>query len=362
MAHFLLLAMVLQMTDNRSPIAADETVRFFPTYAKQADDGSWEFRVRGWIFEPEADSLKRRALVAGFEKLFDVGDDAAAAEIFRARMAPFLVDNERNKAIAIQVGARQHPVGVSAENGHFEGTPKLSAEDVAKLRKESAIVPLQGQPGTEYLEFKAVTASGDERTFLGQVFLIPPTGVSVISDIDDTIKITEVGSRQKLLQNTLFKPFEAVPGMADLYRRWAADGVAFHYVTASPWQLFEPLCGLCGPKGFPTGSWDMKLFRLKDSTAFDLFRTPEEYKPEIIERIVRDFPRRKFILIGDSGERDPEIYGGIARKYPEHIERILIRSVTDDLPQGERYQAAFTELPSERWQVFKTPDEIKPLR
>jgi phosphatidate phosphatase APP1 len=211
------------------------------------------------------------------------------------------------------------------------------------------------------LEFEAVMPAGDERRFRGDVLLIPPTGVSVISDIDDTIKITGVGDRNKLIENTLFKPFEAVPGMAEVYRKWADDGLAFHYVTASPWQLYEPLCGMCGPKGFPSGTWDMKYFRWKDSTALDLLKSPEKYKPEIIERILADFPRRRFVFVGDSGERDPEIYGAIARKHPRQVERILIRSVTEDKPDGERYHAAFANVPAGRWQVFEKAEQIKPV-
>ena len=52
-----------------------------------------------------------------------------------------------------------------------------------------------------------------------------------------------------------------------------------------------------------------------------------QYKTGVIERILADFPRRRFLLVGDSGEQDPEIYGAIARKHPEQVERIFIRNV-----------------------------------
>ena len=70
-------------------------------------------------------------------------------------------------------------------------------------------------------------------------------------------------------------------------------------------------------------------------------------------------PLVDFILVGDSGERDPEIYGAIARKHPKQIQRIFIRSVTDDAPDGDRYKSAFAEVPPERWQVFKKPEDIQ---
>jgi phosphatidate phosphatase APP1 len=359
MSLLLSIAIVCQMASAESQIAADETVCFFPTYARQTDDGkAWQFRVHGWIFEREADSPKRRGLLAGLEKLLDLDDDPKTAEIFRARAAAFLVDNERNKAISIRIGERQFAAGISDENGHFESQVTLSGDELAALRSQNGTLVKNEKSGGERLKYQAVAANGDERAFRGEVLLISPTGISVISDIDDTIKITEVTDREKLIRNTLLKPFQPVPGMAELYRDWAERGAVFHYVTASPWQLFEPLCCLCEPKGFPHGTWHMKLFRWKDSTALDLFKSPEKYKPEIIERILADFPKRRFILVGDSGERDPEIYGAIARKHFAQIERILIREV-NVVPQPARYDAAFADLPLDSWQVFKEPSEIR---
>ncbi|MCC7084451.1 MAG: DUF2183 domain-containing protein [Pirellulales bacterium] len=363
MSWLLTIAIMCQMVENKSPIAKDETVCFFPTYATQSADGTkWQFRVHGWIFEAETESLKRRALLTGLEQVFGVDEDATASEIFRSRMAPFLVDNERGKKISIQIGERQLVTGVSNENGHFETSVTLPAPEVDRLRSHGTASRLSTKGPFAQLVFEAVMPFGDTRHFKGEVILIPPTGVSVISDIDDTIKITGVGKGKKLIENTLFKPFEPVPGMAEVYRRWADDGAAFHYVTASPWQLYEPLRSFCGSKFFPAGTWDMKLFRWKDSTAFDLLKSAEHYKPAIIERILADFPKRTFVLVGDSGERDPEIYGAIARKHPRQLERILIRSVTADRADGERYKAAFADLPADRWQVFERSDQIAEIQ
>src|SRR5690625_5563263 len=75
----------------------------------------------------------------------------------------------------------------------------------------------------------------------GWIRLLKPEGVSVISDIDDTIKITDIpAGRSVVLENTFFKPFQAVPGMAERYQEDGAE-VAFHYVSGSPWQLYRPI-------------------------------------------------------------------------------------------------------------------------
>lgn len=64
---------------------------------------------------------------------------------------------------------------------------------------------------------------------------------------------------------------------------------------------------------------------------------------------------RTLILVGDSGERDPEIYGNVARLYPKRVGRIFIRAVKGEKPDDERFQKAFKDVPREKWLVFTDP-------
>ena len=64
---------------------------------------------------------------------------------------------------------------------------------------------------------------------------------------------------------------------------------------------------------------------------------------------------RTLVLIGDSGERDPEIYGFIARKYPKRIHRIYIRAVKGEKTEDKRFSKAFEDIPKEKWLVFTDP-------
>ena len=182
----------------------------------------------------------------------------------------------------------------------------------------------------------------------------------MISDIDDTIKVSEVADRKALLRNTFLKPFEAVDGMAAVYRLWNTEAKAqFHYVTASPWQLYPALSEFIRSNRFPAGTFDMKSFRWKDRKFWNLFKSPEPYKRRVIEPILNAFPQRRFVLVGDSGERDPEIYGALAREHPDQVVRILIRDVTGENSDDARYRKAFKAVPSERWQVFRNAREIE---
>jgi phosphatidate phosphatase APP1 len=109
---------------------------------------------------------------------------------------------------------------------------------------------------------------------------------------------------------------------------------------------------------FPTGAFYLKDFRWKDRTALSLFADPEKYKPKLIEPLLKKFPQRQFVLVGDSGERDPEIYGALARKFPDQIKHIFIRDVTPQQTGKERYRTAFRNLAAEDWTVFREPGEL----
>jgi len=79
----------------------------------------------------------------------------------------------------------------------------------------------------------------------------------------------------------------------------------------------------------------------------------------VIEPLMKQFPKRQFILIGDSGERDPEIYGELARKFPAQVSHIYIRDVTGESADSARYAEAFHDVSRVKWQIFREPGEIK---
>jgi phosphatidate phosphatase APP1 len=110
--------------------------------------------------------------------------------------------------------------------------------------------------------------------------------------------------------------------------------------------------------GFPAGSLHFRPVRLTDRTVAAMFKSPREHKLKTIGGLMREFPRRRFILVGDSGEEDPEVYGEIARAYPEAVVRILIRNVTSENRSANRFAEAFRQVPPARWEVFERPEEI----
>lgn len=160
----------------------------------------------------------------------------------------------------------------------------------------------------------------------GIVNLVEPTGISIISDIDDTIKDTQILSgARKVLSKTFFEPPTDVSGMADAYMSWYLQGASFHYVSNSPFQLMPMLDKFLRDAQFPPGSMHLR----DDSKLLSrLVETPGQAKRDAIIRILQDFPQRKFVLVGDSGELDLEIYTRLATEYPDQIIKIFIRDVT----------------------------------
>lgn len=155
----------------------------------------------------------------------------------------------------------------------------------------------------------------------------------VISDIDDTIVWTHVGNRRRMLWTlarsnaATRKPFV---GVAALYRA-LHDGVAgdegnpFFYVSSGPWNLYPSLVDFLRINGLPRGP----LF-LKDWGRHTLseWRDHGTHKLASIREILAAFAHLPFILVGDSGEQDPEIYREVVREFSGRITAIYIRSVS----------------------------------
>lgn len=179
-----------------------------------------------------------------------------------------------------------------------------------------------------------------------EVEMIEPTGVSLISDIDDTVKHSAIASGAKeIFRNTFVRELGEliVDGVAEWYSKLVNMGVEFHYVSNAPWQLYPLLDRYFKMVGLPPGSFHMKQY---SGMLQGIFEPAAEKKKIPLERILRDFPDRRFILVGDSGEADLEVYTDIALANPGRILGIFIRDVTTPNPKK------FFEKSFDHW---KTP-------
>lgn len=326
-----------------SPIKPDEEVILFPTVARfDTDSGAWIAPVHGWIFEPEENSPWRRKAIRSFGQSLGLNESELSDPSFAKRARYFVVDNERGKSVPVTAdGTSARLMPLSGANGHFQG----------ELALPSTVRPDAAGRTT----IRAITRDNDARRFEGSVFLLPEKGLSVISDIDDTIKSTGVGDDMTVVRNTFNGAFKPIGGMPELFNRLRKLNATFHYLSAGPWQLYPSLSEFITTSGFPEGSFHLRDIRFKDTSAFELFRTPEGFKRSQLELFFRTFPGRTYVLIGDSSELDPEIYGDVARAFPNVRIHIIIREHTDS-PAG-RYVKAFAGL-EDRGVVVTTAGEI----
>jgi phosphatidate phosphatase APP1 len=191
------------------------------------------------------------------------------------------------------------------------------------------------------------------------VQLLEHEGVSIISDVDDTLKHSNVPDRRDLFRNTFVRDFVAIPGMPELYQACAERGTAFHYVSASPWQLYEPLAEFWRDQGYPQGSVHLKRFRLRETARKLRKMSPQKaHKRAAIEPILAAYPHRQFLLVGDSGEQDPDIYADFLRERPQQVAHVWIRSIRGRALEQERLTNVFAGCPAGRWTVYEHPREI----
>jgi hypothetical protein len=334
----------------RSSLHADEVIDFFPVAARwDAAKECWQTEIHSVVYEPELNSLKRRALLALLTNILDLDSDQAQSELFKTRTRHFLVDHERGKKVRIRLLEQGFNVGESEANGHAAG--KIEFKFPAAVDSKAPAAPA-------WHSFTAELSKGDARKFEGHVQCVPPRGVTIISDVDDTIKISDVTNRKELVKNTFVRPFRAVPGMATQYQAWEQRGAVFHYLSASPWQLYLPLEEFRQAEGFPRGVWSMKHLLLTDRSAIDFFMSQEVYKTTLLRAIFAEFPERVVVLVGDTGEQDPEIFGALARDFPKQVLRVFIRESQTIAADPARFAQAFDKLPPDVWHVFTKSEEL----
>ena len=331
-----------------SNLKSDETLIFFRSDAYlSTKDNMWHIPIHGWVYERENSWFQKNLFTKILQYKYDLTIEEDSSSIFNQRAGLLLADNERNKSIIITVGDKAFSLAKSEANGHFNDEIILSENEVKKFSAENRIT------------YTAVLPQNDKRKFFGSSQLIEPEGLSVISDIDDTVKITGVGKNKTLLESTFYQPFEPVPGMAQVYQYWQSKGASFHFVSSSPWQLYSELLSFTESQGFPWSSFYLKNIRFKDATIFNLFKSGLETKPSQIEVLLEQYPKRKFILVGDSGEQDPEAYTLMYERYPKLIAGIYIRNVTGANLTDLRFAALLQRLPANTLHLFSSPMEIQ---
>ena len=333
-----------------SDLEPEHQVTLFPSLGYyDSQRGCWRAQIHGRVYSAGPVPLGRRLLLKGLRRAMNAAPEQLASDTFRQRIDGFLTSPEGRRRIVLEIAGERHQIRRrSRRNGAFWGWINLPSRTAYPSHSWTETVHL----------CRADNAVRPAGTVAGTLFLVQPQGVSIVSDIDDTIKLTETTSKKRMLANTFLHPFAAVQGMPELYQHWQQSGCDFHYVSRSPWELYEPLAELCSSSGFPAGSMHLRYFRVSDEVTKRLRPVRHSAKAGIIAGLLKRMPRRQFVLVGDSGEKDPEIYGFLADRFPEQVAAILIREVDDARPAGAcgGWRSLATAA---RLVVYRLPEEIR---
>lgn len=172
----------------------------------------------------------------------------------------------------------------------------------------------------------------------GRVFI--PSGLCrcvVVSDIDDTVMRTGVANKVRMLWRLFVEDAEsrvAFPGVAALYRALYAGSTGDQanpmiYVSRAPWGLYDLLTEFFTLHGIPVGP----ILFLREwgvSWRSPLPRKAEDHKRDIIGNMLALYADLPFVLIGDSGQHDPEVYARIVADHPGRVSAVYIRNVSRD--------------------------------
>ncbi|CAG8530699.1 1138_t:CDS:2 [Diversispora eburnea] len=312
----------------------------FPTYATKHiyKDGSdspiltdeWNIRIRGWAYSAPKSTRTRSLFLGLTSRVTGIQKTDASYEILESRTSLFWANNiddkeftakiigltDSNKMslegdpndLSIEHLKEMSSIKISPLTGNLSGYLTIKQSIVDKwLRQEESNAQAvgkffqnligKGNNKIQLLKIQSVCDDEKSHTTYGVVNLIGPKGFSVIS-----------------------------------YNK----SVAFHYVSNSPWQLFPMIGSFFNTYHFPPGSAHLKFYDGIFKSARNQRDQPMASKFMYIRELLKDFPERKFILIGDTGELDPEIYTTIARENPDRIIKIFVRDVTTahvkDLP------------------------------
>ena len=190
--------------------------------------------------------------------------------------------------------------------------------------------------GQHAVKVFAIDESGNKIACgLGTLMVPHVTQYGFISDIDDTVLVSHSATIFKRLRVLFTKNPQTRSAFEEVsahYRMLSATHTTpdvpnpFFYVSSSEWNLYDDLVDFFRDKQLPEGAFLLSQVK-KWYQLFKTGKTKHEGKLVRVYRIMKAFPKQKFVLLGDNSQSDPMIYEMIARKYPERIVAIYIRNI-----------------------------------
>ncbi|KAL9602093.1 MAG: hypothetical protein Q9219_002089 [cf. Caloplaca sp. 3 TL-2023] len=356
--------------DDSQVSALPTSVLNIPSYGNWTDQG-WNLRFRGNVYkQPNTTEGKLNDLANIF--LVDTSaeelppDQARQARNLTAGIFVLQQSNENvtfNLKPAPTAGASGEPGGGGAvtPNGGNQQVkfpyPTTTEGDFDAFVHIDGAGLADGNATTDIQRLNVYT----EGSTIGNAtsYLVPPTGLTIISDIDDILRITKIYQPKEGLLNSFARPFVQWKNMPDIYANWSRSipDFHFHYLTTTPEQVTRNYMDFIY-KTYPGGSFDTRPLNFSDVDATLSIR---KY---LLTKIFETYPNRKFILMADTSNSDVmKAYPQMATEFPGQVQCIFLRntSATDD---GDRFPydtSGFKDLGNEMYMFFKVPDDLTNL-
>jgi phosphatidate phosphatase APP1 len=276
--------------------------------------------------------------------------------LIRSRLGDTVVDNLRNMFHRFESDEVPGAL-VVARAGGAEARARTDGEgyfDVALEPPELLDDRRVWEPvDLELLE--PVSATGVSHA-TGQVLVPRGAQYAVISDLDDTVLHSHATSLWQMAKLTLLHnahsrlPFEGVAGFYQALQR-GRDGKAYNpvfYVSNSPWNLYDLLEDFLDVHGVPRGPLLLRDWSLRT------LKAGETHKLATIQALLNTYADLDVVLIGDCGERDPEIYRQVVLRHPRRVLAVYMRDVAPQ--RHEAVQAIAEELAGRGVDLVFSPD------
>ncbi|KAG8215073.1 hypothetical protein J3R82DRAFT_8494 [Butyriboletus roseoflavus] len=262
---------------------------------------------------------------------------------------------------------------LTGPDGHFSGTFRINWNDICTNPVGTHIASNQTHVEHELLVEARIINTEDtpelHETPPLSIIHIPITHsiVRVISDIDDTVKVSRVVDGARAIFNQVFvKDLEdtVIPEMGEWYGKMWERGVRFHYVSNSPFELLPVINQFISISKLPLGSIRLRSYAGRSLFNGLLSASATRKKGNVVE-VLDQFPDSQFLLVGDSGEQDLELYSSLAAERPDQIAGIFIRDVSAvglEDPTGTKTDFGLTNSPMKLWSrgTLPFPSNIPP--
>jgi phosphatidate phosphatase APP1 len=190
-----------------------------------------------------------------------------------------------------------------------------------------AVVRVDLEPGWHRVEYRAESSEPS----YGLVFVVEPAArFGLLSDIDDTVMMTALPRPLLAAWHTFVVNEHArstTPGMPVLYERLteAHPGAPVLYLSTGAWNVAPTLTRFLSRNLYPAGAL---LLTDWGPTPDAWFRDGTKHKRDTLDRLAREFPDVRWLLVGDDGQHDPETYARFCREHPEQVLAVCIRQLT----------------------------------